>query len=94
MKDLLSKEAYNRLIQDYDTWLFDCDGVIWHGDQLIEGVVQVLSYLRSQSLFTLLNISLPSHRFQISKLYSSLIMRPNLVVVIRANLINWVSKQM
>ncbi|KAF8508159.1 HAD-like domain-containing protein [Gautieria morchelliformis] len=28
--------------------MFDCDGVLWHGDRLIEGAVDVLRYLRAQ----------------------------------------------
>ncbi|KIJ28294.1 hypothetical protein M422DRAFT_189909, partial [Sphaerobolus stellatus SS14] len=40
---------YEKLLSSYDTWLFDCDGVLWHGDRLIEGALEVLSYLRSQN---------------------------------------------
>nr|GAT48135.1 4-nitrophenylphosphatase [Mycena chlorophos] len=37
---------YEALLDKYDTWMFDCDGVLWHGDRLIEGAVDVLSILR------------------------------------------------
>ncbi|KAF9556076.1 p-nitrophenyl phosphatase [Agrocybe pediades] len=43
---LASKEDYQKLLDSYDTWLFDCDGVLWRGDHLIEGVVEVLDLLR------------------------------------------------
>jgi len=43
---LSSPEEYEKLVQDYDHWLFDCDGVIWHGDDLIDGVLDVLKLLR------------------------------------------------
>ncbi|KAH9817874.1 HAD-like domain-containing protein [Melampsora americana] len=35
-------------IDRFENFLFDCDGVIWHGDQLIPGVKEVLVYLREQ----------------------------------------------
>jgi len=34
--------------RSYDHFLFDCDGVIWHGDELIEGVADVLKLLRGR----------------------------------------------
>ncbi|GAA6061275.1 hypothetical protein JCM10212_004681 [Sporobolomyces blumeae] len=39
------------LVDQYDTFLFDCDGVIWTGpagDTLTENVAETLSYLRSK----------------------------------------------
>jgi len=44
----LSNEAeYKTLIDKYDTFMFDCDGVLWHGDRLVPGIRQVLALLRS-----------------------------------------------
>lgn len=40
---------YAALLDKYDTWLFDCDGVIWRGDHIIEGVIDVLEILRERS---------------------------------------------
>ncbi|KAJ7201101.1 HAD-like domain-containing protein [Mycena pura] len=45
---LSSATDYAALLDKYDTWMFDCDGVLWHGDRLIEGAVDVLSLLRRQ----------------------------------------------
>ncbi|TFK32407.1 HAD-like domain-containing protein [Crucibulum laeve] len=45
---LSSPDDYSKLLDDYDTWMFDCDGVLWRGDHLIEGVVEVLDILRSR----------------------------------------------
>ncbi|TCD68778.1 hypothetical protein EIP91_009791 [Steccherinum ochraceum] len=42
------KQDYERLLEDYDTWLFDCDGVLWQGSTLIDGVKEVLDFLRSK----------------------------------------------
>ncbi|KAF7319597.1 4-nitrophenylphosphatase [Mycena chlorophos] len=39
---------YEALLDKYDTWMFDCDGVLWHGDRLIEGAIEVLSILRQR----------------------------------------------
>ena len=45
---LSSKEDYESLLDKYDTWMFDCDGVLWHGDRPIDGAVEVLDILRKQ----------------------------------------------
>ncbi|KAJ3490611.1 hypothetical protein NLI96_g1302 [Meripilus lineatus] len=45
---LSSKEDYTNLLDKYDTWLFDCDGVLWEGDRLIDGATEVLGILRRQ----------------------------------------------
>jgi 4-nitrophenyl phosphatase len=46
---LQTPEEYEKLLDQYDTWLFDCDGVLWRGDHLIEGVIEVLDLLRRRS---------------------------------------------
>lgn len=46
---LTSREHYEDLLDKYDTWLFDCDGVLWHGTRLVEGALEVLQFLRSRS---------------------------------------------
>ncbi|KXN83812.1 4-nitrophenylphosphatase [Leucoagaricus sp. SymC.cos] len=45
---LSSSVDYEALLNDYDTWLFDCDGVLWRGDQVIDGAVEVLNILRKR----------------------------------------------
>lgn len=47
-EELETKEQYAAVLSKYDTILFDCDGVIWEGDELIPGARQVLRWLRSQ----------------------------------------------
>jgi len=44
---LASSADYEALLEKYDTWMFDCDGVLWSGDHSIEGATQVLDILRS-----------------------------------------------
>ena len=44
---LTSASEYKSLLDNYDTWLFDCDGVLWHGDRLIDGALEVLDLLRN-----------------------------------------------
>ncbi|GAC71470.1 p-Nitrophenyl phosphatase [Moesziomyces antarcticus T-34] len=39
---------YEELLSKYDTFLFDCDGVLWSGDETIAGVVSVLQKLRAR----------------------------------------------
>ncbi|XP_065873861.1 phosphoglycolate phosphatase 1A, chloroplastic-like isoform X2 [Euphorbia lathyris] len=38
----------DELIDSVETFIFDCDGVIWKGDKLIEGVPATLDMLRSR----------------------------------------------
>ena len=42
------RAAYAELIEKYDTFLFDCDGVLWNGEQVVQGVADVMAYLRSK----------------------------------------------
>ncbi|TFK52848.1 2-phosphoglycolate phosphatase [Heliocybe sulcata] len=44
---LSTKEDYKTLLDKYDTWMFDCDGVLWNGDRLVDGAVKVLEILRT-----------------------------------------------
>ena len=46
---LSTREDYADLLDKYDTWLFDCDGVLWQGDRLVPGVPEVLQLLREKS---------------------------------------------
>ncbi|CAN7091640.1 unnamed protein product [Brassica rapa subsp. narinosa] len=46
---LLSSTNFKSLFNSVDTFLFDCDGVIWKGDTLIDGVSQTLDLLRSKA---------------------------------------------
>ncbi|KAJ4836691.1 Phosphoglycolate phosphatase 2 [Turnera subulata] len=45
---LLSAQNVASLFNSVDAFLFDCDGVIWKGDKLIDGVPQTLEMLRSK----------------------------------------------
>lgn len=45
-KHLTDNDDYAALLSSYDVWLFDCDGVLWSGDDLIPGAVSVLEKLR------------------------------------------------
>ncbi len=45
---LSDPSEYNTLLDRYDTFLMDCDGVIWAGKHLIPQVKEVLALLRSR----------------------------------------------
>ncbi|RZC94395.1 hypothetical protein C5167_026128 [Papaver somniferum] len=44
----LSSKNVGTLFNSVEAFLFDCDGVIWKGDKLIEGVTETLEMLRSK----------------------------------------------
>ncbi|KAK4793255.1 hypothetical protein SAY86_023690 [Trapa natans] len=46
--ELLSSNNAIGLFDSVDAFLFDCDGVIWRGDTLIDGVSKTLDFLRSK----------------------------------------------
>jgi 4-nitrophenyl phosphatase len=50
---LSDSAGYASLLGKYDTWMFDCDGVLWQGDRIIEGAVDVLNILRAMSMLSL-----------------------------------------
>jgi 4-nitrophenyl phosphatase len=45
---LNTPEAYASLLDKFDTFLFDCDGVIWTGPTLVPGISTVLEMLRAK----------------------------------------------
>lgn len=45
---LHTKEQYQKLWDSVDTFLLDCDGVIYHGPVVVPGVNQVLQMARKQ----------------------------------------------
>ncbi|KAI0883605.1 4-nitrophenylphosphatase [Annulohypoxylon maeteangense] len=40
--------ALNEFLDKFDVFLLDCDGVLWSGDHLFEGIVETLEFLRSR----------------------------------------------
>nr|TKR90735.1 hypothetical protein D5086_0000230470 [Populus alba] len=70
---LLSTQNIRSLFDSVEAFLFDCDGVIWKGDKLIDGVSQTLDWLRSKGkkLVFVTNNSLKS-RIQYAKKFHSL----------------------
>ncbi|XP_057962420.1 phosphoglycolate phosphatase 2 isoform X2 [Malania oleifera] len=70
---LLSSHSARDLFDSVDAFLFDCDGVIWKGDKLIDGVAQTLEMLRSKGkrLVFVTNNSTKSRR-QYAKKFCSL----------------------
>ncbi|KAI2626589.1 4-nitrophenylphosphatase [Hypoxylon sp. NC1633] len=40
--------AINEFLDKFDVFLLDCDGVLWSGDHLFEGIVETLEMLRSR----------------------------------------------
>ncbi|KAF9391606.1 hypothetical protein CPB97_006110 [Podila verticillata] len=39
-------EDYKTFIDQFDTFLLDCDGVLWHGSQVLEGILDTVDFLR------------------------------------------------
>ncbi|PKA58666.1 Phosphoglycolate phosphatase 2 [Apostasia shenzhenica] len=65
----LSSESAEGLIRSVDVFLFDCDGVIWKGDKLIDGVPEALQALRcmGKRLIFVTNNSTKSRRQYMNK---------------------------
>ncbi|KAJ6921312.1 hypothetical protein NC652_015273 [Populus alba x Populus x berolinensis] len=70
---LLSTQNIRPFLDSAEVFLFDCDGVIWKGDKLIDGVSQTMDFLRSKGKKTLvfvINNSLNSRRQYAKKFHS------------------------
>lgn len=72
LAELLSASNITVLFDSVDAFLFDCDGVIWKGDKLIDGVQQTLDVLRSKGkkLIFVTNNSRRSRRQYAHKFHS------------------------
>lgn len=46
---ITSKDQVNQLLDKYDYFLFDCDGVLWLGDHLLPSILEAISLLRSKN---------------------------------------------
>ena len=60
------------LIDNTEVFVFDCDGVIWKGDTLIDGVPETLEFLKSKGkrLFFVTNNSTKSRAGYLKKFLS------------------------
>lgn len=47
-RDLTTAEDYAGIVNAFDVILLDCDGVVWEGDHVIDGVHETLKYLRRE----------------------------------------------
>ncbi|RUS17126.1 HAD-like domain-containing protein [Endogone sp. FLAS-F59071] len=45
---LQTPKDYEELLDKFDTFLFDCDGVLWRGNEAIPGVPEAMNYIRSK----------------------------------------------
>jgi phosphoglycolate phosphatase len=53
---------HKALVDKVDCFIFDCDGVIWKGDKLIDGVPETLAMLREMVRRGLPTTSPPTRR--------------------------------
>ncbi|WVQ81456.1 hypothetical protein IAT38_003580 [Cryptococcus sp. DSM 104549] len=62
---LKTPAEYKQLIDSVDTFLFDCDGVIYHGPKVVEGVKELLDMLRASGkrILFVTNNSTKSRRY-------------------------------
>ncbi|XP_051128656.1 phosphoglycolate phosphatase 2-like [Andrographis paniculata] len=68
----LTPQSAANLLDSVDAFLFDCDGVIWRGDALIDGVSDTLEALRAmgKKLIFVTNNSTKSRRLNAKKFHS------------------------
>ena len=71
--ELVNGKDWEQLISENDTFLFDCDGVLWQGDTVLPGGVEVITYLHSlrKKIFYVTNNSTKS-RLEYVKKFSKL----------------------
>ncbi|KAG0202251.1 hypothetical protein BGX33_009807 [Mortierella sp. NVP41] len=43
---LTTVDHYKTFLDKYDTFLLDCDGVLWHGSHVLEGILDTVNFLR------------------------------------------------
>ncbi|XP_065835361.1 glycerol-3-phosphate phosphatase-like isoform X2 [Oscarella lobularis] len=74
--EFLSENARSSFVDSVDTFLIDCDGVLWHGNDLIDGANRTIQSLRSlgKRLFFVTNNSTKS-RLQYSQKFDRLGMK-------------------
>ena len=67
--ELVSGESWEQLIENNDTFLFDCDGVLWSGDTAIAGGTEAISLLkvRSKKIYFVTNNSTKSRLEYVDK---------------------------
>lgn len=70
--ELTTKEQVERFLDKYDDFLFDCDGVIWQGGELLPHVAETLAMLRARGkrLVFVTNNSRKSRRQYVAKFAS------------------------
>ncbi|GBG63951.1 Phosphoglycolate phosphatase (PGPase)-like protein [Chara braunii] len=58
-----------QIVNGLDNFLFDCDGVLWHGEKVLDGIIETLSFLRSQGkrLFFVTNNATKSRKDYLKK---------------------------
>ncbi|XP_061612847.1 glycerol-3-phosphate phosphatase [Phyllopteryx taeniolatus] len=68
----LSGEVAKQLLDSVDSVLFDCDGVIWRGDQAIPGAPQVINLLKEhgKKVFFVTNNSTKTRKMYVDKMSS------------------------
>ena len=71
--ELVGVKDWEQLISENDTFLFDCDGVLWEGDTVLPGGVEAITYLHSlkKRIFYVTNNSTKS-RVEYVKKFSKL----------------------
>ncbi|CEH16593.1 p-nitrophenyl phosphatase [Ceraceosorus bombacis] len=71
-KHLSTSAEHASLISSYDTYLFDCDGVLWSGDEVIAGAKEVLQRLRAsgKSIIFVTNNATKSRRAYLKRFQS------------------------
>ncbi|KAK9763968.1 hypothetical protein K7432_008924 [Basidiobolus ranarum] len=72
MQKITTAEEANNFLNTFDTFLFDCDGVLWEGNRVLDGVRETLSLLRQQGkrILFVTNNSTKSRSMYLKKLQS------------------------
>lgn len=59
---LSTPDQFRELVDSFDTFLLDCDGVIYHGPQVVKGVKETLDLLRKMGEYAQ-TLAKPPHSY-------------------------------
>jgi len=69
MQEIINKERINSIIDETETFIFDCDGVLWYGNKQLEGAVKFVNELkrREKNVYFVTNNNTHTNKYLLEK---------------------------